>query len=59
MPTKDNLALYKQYNKQYKSFAAANNPEIIFCERIGSYQYNNMDKTIILARQLDDKLCAK
>ena len=55
IPTEDNLALYKQY----KSFAAANNPEIIFCGRIGSYQYNNMDKTIILARQLDDKLCSK
>ena len=53
--TEDNLALYKQY----KSFATANNLEIVFCGRIGSYQYNNMNKTIILARQLDDKFCSK
>ena len=53
IPTKDNLTLYQQY----KSFAATHNPEMIFCGRIGSYQYNNMDKTIMLARQLANELC--
>ena len=53
IPTKDNLTLYQQY----KAFATTYNPEIVFCGRIGSYQYNNMDKTIMLARQLANELC--
>lgn len=53
IPTKENLNLYQQY----KVFAATHNPEMVFYGRIGSYQYNNMDKTIMLAQQLANEIC--
>ena len=42
IPTEQNKKLYQQY----KAFAQYTCPNIIFCGRLGYYEYLNMDKTI-------------
>lgn len=48
IPTDRNLALYKQYLE----LAQKENPNIVFCGRIGGYKYINMDTAVEQAREL-------
>lgn len=48
IPTEKNLTLYNQYLE----LAQKENPNIIFCGRIGGYKYINMDTAVEQAREL-------
>ena len=48
IPTEKNLNLYNQYLE----LAQKENPNIIFCGRVGGYKYINMDTAVEQAREL-------
>lgn len=52
--TEENLKLYNKY----KAYAKERDPNVIFCGRIGGYEYINMDTAISKAISLEEELAA-